>query len=248
MPITTYEGETFVAYLDISGFKELMKKGDKAEKALGKFYSTVYDVGRDFQHQSNLSFVDVNAVLFSDCAILFARNPTLTSNEVETVRQNKIKSLQSVLVFVKRVNCELILSNRDPMMTVCSIDYGKFKYEDRIEFEGIDKGFVVGKPFVNVFLDIESGKPKIQPSECRILRSNVNLDRDIPSNDEPFSLLEPTSGYYYYHWMLQSLREMRQFKQDYQDTYQLRYAGMIQVLQKYVSRTRTRHTSDSVSL
>lgn len=237
MPIETFVGDTFVAYLDISGFKELMKKGEKAKKALGFFYSTIYKVGERFCAPDNPEdLLDVNAALFSDCALLFPRIPQ--SNLVrarEDIRRDRIKGLRSILAFIQRVNQHLILSKDVPIMTICSIDYGKFRYEDRIEFEGIDKGFVVGKPFVNAFLDVERGKPKIQPGECRLLKDNLNLNGDLPRNPSPLSLLMPTRRHYYFHWMLPNLAAVERFEQEFQDTYQLKYAGMIQVLQKYAS-------------
>jgi len=238
MPIATYDGETYVAYLDISGFKELMKKAGKAEKALGQFYITVNSVGLGFCPPNDPSFFEVNAVLFSDSAILFSRNPVRQFNEVELIRQDKVKGICSILTFIQRINWKLISFINNPIMTACSIDYGKFRYEDRIEFEGIDKGFVIGKPFVNAFLDVENGRPKIQPGECRLLKSNLALDGALPTNYKPFSLLESRDRYYYFHWMIQSLEEIERFKQDFEDTYQLKYAGMIQVLQKYALRAQ----------
>jgi hypothetical protein len=38
MPIPNYDGKTFVAFIDISGFKTMMKK-NQAWEALDQFYS-----------------------------------------------------------------------------------------------------------------------------------------------------------------------------------------------------------------
>lgn len=237
MPVESYEGETYVAYLDISGFKELMKNQNKAKRALGKFYSTVYDVGSRFCSRNTPGFLEVNAVLFSDCAVLFSKNSKQpTADDTNPIADN-IAGLKSILSFIQQVNQALILSRQEPIMTVCSIDYGEFKYEGRIEFTGIDKGFVIGKPFVNAFLDVEQGKPKIQPTECRLLIDNLRLNSNLLREPYPLSLLKSKDGHYYFYWMLPSLENARQFEEEFQDTYNLKYAGMIQVVQKYVDST-----------
>lgn len=42
MPINNFNGNTFVAYMDISGFKELMKQ-QRAVDAIKYFYSCGYE-------------------------------------------------------------------------------------------------------------------------------------------------------------------------------------------------------------
>jgi|LGVF01.1.fsa_nt_gb hypothetical protein len=43
MPLEEFHGETFVAFVDISGFKALMKDTEKAYKALNSFYQIGYN-------------------------------------------------------------------------------------------------------------------------------------------------------------------------------------------------------------
>ena len=47
MPVQNFHGDTFVAFLDISGFKELMKNDLNALNALNIFYQAGYNVLRD---------------------------------------------------------------------------------------------------------------------------------------------------------------------------------------------------------
>ena len=47
MPINNFDGETYVAYIDISGFKELMQDEERALRALDRLYQTGYDIIRD---------------------------------------------------------------------------------------------------------------------------------------------------------------------------------------------------------
>lgn len=232
MSIPPYSGETFVAFLDVSGFKEMMKREHMARRALNKFYTTIYAVGRGFLNLNNQdNLLEVDAVVISDCAMLFSRNANTA--------QDKVKGMRSILKFIRQINQELIDSHPSPsIMTTCSIAYGDFKYENRIEFESVRKNFFVGWPYVKAFLDNESGKPKIHPGQCRLMKENLNLTESIPTHF-PFSLLEETNKYYYFHWMLDSLDDLKQFRQEYRDTYQLKYTGMISVLQKYANSAHT---------
>jgi len=241
--IKNYTGKTFVAVLDVSGFKEMMKIRDRAESALGKFYSTIYIVGRNFLNTcSHEDFLEVNAIVVSDCAVIFSRNVNPANQHAQI--QDKTKGLRSILAFIQRINQRLIDSgpeSGEPIMTTCSIAYGNFKYEDRIELYEVSKNYFLGHGYVNAFLDNESKTPRIQPGQCRLLKQDLDLPDNFPINaPRPLSLLEPTDEYYYFHWMLPNLESLRQFKKDYEDTYQLKYAGMIKVLQKYSSRTRNR--------
>lgn len=231
--ILPYSGKTFVAFLDISGFKEMMKMEDNAERVLGKFYSTIYTIGRDFRNSISLSdLLEVNAIVVSDCAVLFPRNVG-PQNKTERV-QDKITGLRSILAFIQLINHRLI-STDDPVMTTCSVAYGDFKYEDRIELYVVRKNFFLGRGYMNAFLDNENGKPRIQPGQCRLLRKDLGFP-DLPRSPYPLSLLKPVNKHYYFHWMLPSLASLQQFEQEYKDTYQLKYAGMIHILKKYTRR------------
>jgi len=43
MPVQNFSGETFVAFMDISGFKEMMKDKHQAVKALDRLYQTGFE-------------------------------------------------------------------------------------------------------------------------------------------------------------------------------------------------------------
>ena len=65
MPLVSFEGETFVAYLDISGFKYLMRNEDRAWRALDKFYNAGYLVLGIHRYDENVVdglFVSIGTV------------------------------------------------------------------------------------------------------------------------------------------------------------------------------------------
>src|SRR5690606_24487936 len=154
MPIQDFNGNTFVAFTDISGFKELMKNDTIALEAIKYFYQTGYNVLRESEN--------VEGFFVSDCGILFARNG---DNE---------KKLLNLLDALKRINKRMIEKN---YMLTTSIAFGQFDYQGKIEFQGIEKNAIYGGAYVKAFLDNEMGKPKIQPGQCRLVMQNLpNID------------------------------------------------------------------------
>lgn len=67
MAIADFNGDTFVAFLDISGFKEMMKgDGAQAVNALDKLNQAGYNV---LQNNQN-----IGGIFISDCGVLFVQN------------------------------------------------------------------------------------------------------------------------------------------------------------------------------
>ena len=69
MPILDFNGDTFVAFTDISGFKELMKNDRNALESIRHFYQSGYNVLQ--------TIGNIEGFFVSDCGILFARNGTI---------------------------------------------------------------------------------------------------------------------------------------------------------------------------
>lgn len=208
MPVQNYEGETFVAFIDISGFKELMKDHLKGLEALRILYKTGFDALQDA--------IGVEGFFVSDCGILFVRNGTITD------RLNKI------LDVIKVINTKMLAHN---YMLTTSIAYGPFNYQDKIEFDGIEKNPIYGHAYVQAFLDNEVGTPKIQPGQCRIVKSGI--PRDLNLLNEDFRLLKQKGNnnkHLYYYWNVSESNEIENFEKQYNDSYKLKYSGMLTAL------------------
>ncbi len=137
-------------------------------------------------------------------------------------------------MMIKRIN--EIMRKNDFMLTT-SIAYGKFKYQERIKFEGIEKNPIYGNAYVSAFIDNENGKPKIQPGQCRIVRENLPSDItqaiEQNQNNDIFGMIRKRGSdnkHFYYYWMVNKLVEIKRFEQDYKDAYNLKYAGMLKAL------------------
>lgn len=205
MSVEDFQGETFVAFTDISGFKEMMKgDGEQAIKALDKLNTAGYH-----SLQQNQS---VNGFFVSDSGILFVREKSLS----------KVEKLQSILRVVEDINRSLLDNN---IMLTTSIAYGTFSYHQRIEFAGIEKNPIYGNAYVSAFLDNETGKPRIQPGQCRVVIGN-----DGQNLEEVDDRLLRKKNHLYYYWMVDNNSQIESFERQYRDSYQLKYQGMLSAL------------------
>ncbi len=226
MTIRTFHGKTFVAWLDISGFKELMRNAEEALKALDKFYQIGYDSLKNQNRDNNIM---VEGLFISDAGILFVREGNGSYQSCD-----KISHLIDMLVVIQQINKEMINAN---FMLTSSIAFGKFDYEERIEFEGIDKNLLHGYAYVNAYLDNEKGTPKIQPGQCRIIKKN--LPQNIIScletstiSDYIKNMIKKKKEHYYYYWNLIKPAEINKFEKKYNEAQKLKYRAVLQVLKK----------------
>ena len=134
MPVQNFSGQTFVAFLDISGFKDLMKDDRKALDALNELYQSGYNALKNAD--------GVEGFFVSDSGILFVRSGSTHE------RLTKIMSV------IKRINRQMLFGN---YMLTTSIAYGHFDYHDKLEFDGIEKNPIYGFAYVQAFLDNETG-------------------------------------------------------------------------------------------
>lgn len=207
MPIQNFNTETFVAFIDISGFKELMKDTENGLKALKSLYQSGYD--------ALLNSEGVEGFFVSDCGILFVRDG------------NNIEKLTKLLSVIKIINNRML--ERNYMLTT-SISFGHFHYHNKLEFDGIEKNPIYGNAYVKSFLDNETGIPRIQPGQCRIVTKD--LPNEINIDDNNFNLLKRKNNgkHIYYYWNLNQENEIVNFEKQYNDTYKSKYSGMLQAL------------------
>jgi len=221
MPVENYDGNTFVAFLDISGFKVLMRDERRALQALDRFYATGFWA---LHNQNNIGNYRVDGFFVSDSGILFVRNGA----------EGTCEQLESVLHAVERINREML--NNDFMLTT-SIAYGRFSYHGRFEFTGIEKNPIYGDAYVHAFLDNENGSPKIQPGQCRIIKRNLPPFYDNLLSHSHSSLLrrmKDSGKHYQFYWMVNNELDIEDFEKQYNDAYELKYAGMLKALKREI--------------
>ncbi len=230
MTIQAYHGNTFVAFIDISGFKAMMEDRKRARDALSSFFQTGYSVLKEQRNVDEYRRVD--GLFVSDCGILFSR----FNGENQSPNDQMREALGSLLCTVETISTKLLKAD---LMLTSSIAYGRFDFHERIDFSGIVKNMMFGYAYLNAYLDNEAGKPKLSPGQCRILKKNLDepfLNTIIDSQDSPFDRLQSVdrdNKHLYFFWMVENPEEIVRFINRYRDTYNLKYRGMLEVLKRF---------------
>ncbi len=203
-----------------------MKTEEVALNALNRFYSCGY---LQLHNQNSQNNIRIDGFFMSDCGILFIRN----------LYNNLIQGFSLLLNTIKQINYEML---RENFILITSIAYGQFKYENRLEFVGIEKNPIYGNAYISAYLDTERGNPKIQPGQCRIVSKNLPIEiiNKIKQNNPsiPFNIITTRKGvrkHFYFYWMVQNESQIAEFEKSYRDSYNLKYSGMIRALKKAIN-------------
>jgi hypothetical protein len=186
MPVQPFQANTFVAFMDIAGFKSMMGDGKRAPLALDAFYSAGFSVLRNQQNRTP----KVDGFFISDCGVLFVRGE---QQEAST----RLESLCKVIQQIHRRTFE------SAVQLTTSIAWGEFSYHERIEFPGIEKNPIYGNAYVVAFADSES-MTKLYPSDCRLLRDGLPqdvLDFLTARDGDIAGRMRETPRHFYYEWM-----------------------------------------------
>ena len=226
MPLESFNGTTFVAFTDISGFKDMMEDERRAIRALDRFYQAGYDALRQKNYVPR-----VDGLFVSDCGILFVREAD----------PHPAASLRALLKVIEAINRDVL---RADVMLTTSIAYGPFSYHERIEFPGIQKSLTYGDAYLTAYLDNERGKPRMQPGQCRIvLRQTGQVedalrDFNCPRVRRATGVRADGGGrgrmkdakHAYFFWMVSQENQIVGFERRYRDAYSLKYKGMLDAL------------------
>jgi hypothetical protein len=218
MPLDDYEGMTFVAFTDISGFREMMLDRKKAIQALDAFYQAGFDI---LNHQTGRSG-RVDGLFVSDCGVLFVRS-------ADAGTQN---ALNLLLAVIESLNRRLLQAQ---VMLTTSVAYGQFSYHQRLEFPGIEKNPIYGNGYLDAYLDTNIGRPKIQPGQCRLVCRGLPDELAVSGSE---GRLAPRSGEHrYFYWMVSAPAGIPAFERQYGNAYLLKYKGMLDALRDAVTDT-----------
>ncbi len=190
-----------------------MREEGRAARALHSFSQAGYDVLKPLQS----SPVVVQGLLVSDCAVF------LRGDQPESAKER----LYSLLGVVEKINRKLLQSN---ILITTSVAYGPFKYEERLEFPGIEKNPIYGNAYLAAFLDNEGGTPRLKPGQCRILTSGLPPELSETGGDLNGRLVKAKTKYLYFYWMLPDGSGVRDFKKRYNGADRSRYQGILDVL------------------
>jgi hypothetical protein len=217
MPLDSYNGDTFVSFVDISGFREMTRDRAKAIRALDNFYQAGYDILK-----SQTVTPRVDGLFVSDCGILFVRS---TNNH-----NGSPEHLKPLLRVIEDLNRRLLTAD---IMLTCSVAFGPFTYEQRLEFPGIEKNPLYGNAYLAAYLDSASGRPKIQPGQTRIVCEGLPESLHICDADP--RLAGKRGAHRYFYWMVSTPADISGFEERYAKTFKLKYQGMLDSLRDAAS-------------
>jgi hypothetical protein len=214
MAINDFGDNTCVAFIDIVGFKKLMRNRDKAYNVLGYFYQ----VGYESLKQTNIAG-SINGLFVTDCGILFIRDLTqLNANDL----------IVKLLNVVKTINRRMLSFDT---LLITSIAYGYFHYENKLEFNGITKDPIFGHGYVDAYLDAEHGLPKLIPGQCRILTNNmpgfINAALTRGELSECIRTKDGENNHLYYYWSCDSMEQVCTINDKYQMAENAKYKMII---------------------
>ena len=223
----SFYGDTFVAFLDICGFKQMMQNPRKAEEALDNFFRIVYEEVTTSDR--------LNSIAVSDSAIIFARDNIPHNDPEESGDLRDHNKLCSLLACVKKIACRMIQID---VAIKGSIAYGPLNYQKRYNGPRVVKAMLLGKAYIEAYSDVENGKPKLKIGQIRLNpKSKIKklLERSQENSSE-LSLLKSGNGGYYFYWMLESMEEHDNFSEEYKNKYDKMYDPIIFVLKEFVHR------------
>jgi hypothetical protein len=217
MPLKYFNSKTFVAFIDISGFKKkLQSNKNEAINTLKNFFNAGYKSLKDNQN--------ISGIFVSDCGILYSKKED----------GNPRNKLEELLNAVKAININSIQYN---IMLTTNIAYGDFLYQSRRELNNLKKNLLTGNAYVNAYLD--SSKMK-KVTHCRI------VDNDIPNNLDIMTLknyiIEKENKYYYYYWQLNNPNDLFEFKKEFKDRNKLdkneRFRKILLLTKKFLDKNK----------
>ena len=236
MGIYNFEGKTFVAFIDISGFKDMMSDKDLIAEVVYKFYQSGYYALDKHRYGDNRELARVQGIFVSDCGIIFVNKDHEDMYDNLEVKQ---ESLDLILSVIKEINTEMIYNN---VILTTSIAYGSLNCSEKLEFNGISKNPFYGDAYIHAFMDNENPQIKILPSECRIVKKNLPEDLITESSKrdyENFKFIKhkkKNTAHYYYYWMVNEKSKIRGFTKSYSNLEEEKYKRMTRLIKKYCNR------------
>lgn len=206
------EFDTLVAFLDISGFKVMMKDKHKAYEAMREFYRQGFKI---LNHEGH---PQIRGFFVSDCGILSVG---------EGIVVNQIGKLLNI---IKILN--LVMLEYDIMLT-SSIAFGNFSFQQLTENFYIQKFPLYGQGYLNAYINAEVSEPKLKPGECRVAIDSMDINYshkfeefDLCKRMNFFIKDEKTTEkieveYIYYYWMVESESKIPNYQENYKDLYNI---------------------------
>jgi len=212
MPFSFMNDNRFVAFIDLSGFKELMRKDkDCALKVIRRFFKIVFDITNPDAGNPDRN---IQGLLISDCCVIWSP----VTNDTE---ESKFSQFDLILKAVQDINHGVLTDNlmkKKKIMLKSSVAFGEFKYIETHKHELIQKEMIFGDAYIRAY---EDNSLKLDPGLCRIvidkkfpdsIKSKIEQDSD---SNTRISLIVKKQSKYYYFWNCHSRNEIEDFWNEY---------------------------------
>jgi hypothetical protein len=221
--------DRFVAWIDISGFKHLLKTNQyEALAVIQEFFKIGYWQLNPGQHPGlQAPGQELDGLFVSDCAIVWTKN---ACNQ-----NNCVVQFQRILDIVKKINEEVMTSQvmkKSRIMLSTSIAYGQFFPIKKVEHEHIAKQMIFGQAYIDAYADNAN---HLAPGLCRIVTKNLPLDAAkalngfIPVGDE-FTFIGRDGEHTYFYWNCRTPADINAFRQIYRPTPNPDYSALYDIL------------------
>lgn len=212
MPISFMGDNRFVAFIDLSGFKELMRKDkDCALKVIRRFFKIGFDITNPDAENSDRN---IHGLFISDCCVIWSQ----ATNDTE---ESKFSQFELILKAVKDINHRVLMDSlmkKKNIMLKSSVAFGEFEYIETRKHELIQKEMIFGDAYIRAY---EDNSLKLDPGLCRIvidkkfpdsIKTKIDQDRDSSFR---ISLIMKKQSKYYYFWNCHSRNEIEDFWTEY---------------------------------
>lgn len=206
---TDFDGETYVSFSDLCGFKELMGDQQRAYEALNRLYNKTYEL------LTSSDYISLRALAVSDCVISWAHHGA-TDEEM----------LCSISALAKDLHTRM-LAQRYLMRT--AIAYGDFKYEPRIEPTRLRKDLLLGKAYLDAYV----GSDEAEPGAIVLLEANGAS----PPQRGFWRQCQKPKGWEYF-WAAQTQQDVARLMEERRRCHDARFRCLIQTYQDFVGPAR----------
>jgi len=201
------EDNYFLAFMDICGFKNLMKLNrERSLQVLNNFYNIGFSTisNQIYNREDNRKIIEIS--LFSDSCLLIAHNIN-----------SRLNQFKSLLEIIKTINKDFYTKSNELLMS--SIVFGKFRFQNRFQDIGTSKNFIFGEGFIQAYQDNERMDPMKEAGLCCINIRNIPQGISDYLKEESILFKKRDHFYYYYFWMASLETPANSLYKQYQNAY-----------------------------
>jgi len=190
-----FKGETYVAFMDIAGFKS--KSNERKKKMIDEFYSTVYNLTMDVNKSVPGKVDAIRTIVLSDSALFFVGRK---------FKKDKEAGLLVLLRLIRKVNRSLI---KNGILTFTGLAFGPLNYSEPSERKDLRNVKLHGDGYIKAFLLSEDAEKKI-PGYVSVHTSVANRVKGRKAKDE-IGLIRSHLRVKRFYWMLSPGATDKQF-------------------------------------